>query len=131
MKLLLDSHIWYWTFNSPEKLGRRVLKELHNPANQIWLSPLSIWELLLAAEKGRIEFDRPADQWLKQTLEIHPVTEAPLTSEVALEAGNVQLDHRDPIDRLLAATARAFDLTLITADKPLLNGKGFAVLANR
>ncbi len=57
--------------------------------------------------------------------------EAQLTFEVVLATGQVRLAHRDPVDQLLAATARVYDLTLATADKYLLEGTGFSVLANR
>jgi len=130
LRLLLDSHIWLWSFDSPERLSRRVRGELANSRNELWLSPLSIWELLLAAEKGRIEIDRPAGEWIRRALSSYRFQEAIVTNEVVLETGNVKIVHRDPIDRFLAATARAFDLTLVTADRKLLAGTGFSALAN-
>ena len=60
-----------------------------------------------------------------------PVREAPITREVALETRRIQLPHRDPADRFLAATARVFELTLVTSDARLLQTKGLAVLPNR
>ncbi len=60
-----------------------------------------------------------------------PLQEAPITHEVALEAQYVKLTHRDPADTFLAATANVFDLTLVTADRRLIDTKGLSVLANR
>jgi len=57
--------------------------------------------------------------------------EAPLTREVALQSGAVDLQHADPADRFLAATARVLDLTVVTADRRLLRAKSFRSLANR
>jgi PIN domain nuclease of toxin-antitoxin system len=131
MRLLLDTHIWVWSRRDPARLTRRVAGALENPANDLWLSPLSVWELMLLAEKGRIPMSIPADEWVVRALERVPLKEAPVTFEVALATRHVHLPHRDPVDLFLAATARAFDLTLVTADERLIRGKGFSVLANR
>jgi PIN domain nuclease of toxin-antitoxin system len=57
--------------------------------------------------------------------------EAPLNREVAIRSRSVRLDHEDPADRFLAATADVYELILVTADEHLLRGKGFRTLANR
>ncbi len=54
MKLLLDTHIWIWSVGEPERLSRRVARELDNSQNQLWLSPVSIWEAMLLHRKSRI-----------------------------------------------------------------------------
>jgi len=69
--------------------------------------------------------------WVTRALERRPMNDATLTREVALESRAVQLAHRDPADRLLAGTARALGLTLVTADARLLAGSGFKTMANR
>jgi PIN domain nuclease of toxin-antitoxin system len=57
--------------------------------------------------------------------------DAPITREVALEVNRLQLPHRDPADHFLAATARIFELTLVTADEQLARSGDFRVLWNR
>jgi PIN domain nuclease of toxin-antitoxin system len=52
MRLLLDTHIWIWNAVAPEKLGKRVAKAIQDERNQLWLSPISIWELTLLVEKS-------------------------------------------------------------------------------
>jgi len=64
-------------------------------------------------------------------LDSSPLREASLSNEVALETSKIKMAHRDPVDRFLAATARVFDLILVTADKRLLNAEGFSKLANQ
>ncbi len=46
MKLLLDTHIWLWSALDPARLSRRVAAALENPTNELWLSPISLWEVL-------------------------------------------------------------------------------------
>jgi len=68
---------------------------------------------------------------VEQALATVPVREAPLTLEVALTTPGIRLAHRDPADRFLVATAVVFDLTLVTADRRLLEQSQAPVLANR
>ena len=79
MRLLLDTHIWIWNLMSPEKLSDIVIKALENEKNEIWLSPISVWEALILIEKGRIILNIPPEQWVEQALEQAPVKTAPLT----------------------------------------------------
>ena len=131
MRLLLDTHIWLWSRLEPAHLAKRLRRTLEDKANELWLSPLSVWETLLLAEKGRITLTPTAQEWVAVALGKAPMKEAPLTSEVVLAMTQIHLPHRDPVDHFLAATARAFELTLVTADKRLLQGTGFATLPNR
>jgi PIN domain nuclease of toxin-antitoxin system len=52
MKLLLDTHIWLWSLIDPGQLSKRVADELVDPSNELWVSPISTWEILLLSEKG-------------------------------------------------------------------------------
>ncbi len=131
MKLLLDTHIWLWMVLDPSRLSRRVARALDDAENQLWLSPISVWELLMLTQKGRIRLDEDAVLWTRRTLELLQLHEAPLTTEVALETSTLSLDHSDPSDRLIAASAKVFDLTLVTADQELIAAVGIQVLANR
>lgn len=131
MRLLLDTHIWLWSRLEPAHLAGRVYRALEDEANELWFSPLSVWEVLLLAEKGRLSLTPTAPEWIEAALRKVPMKEAPLTSEVAVATHQIRLPHRDPVDQFLAATARVFDLTLVTADSRLLQGKGFATLPNR
>ena len=131
VRLLLDTHIWLWSFLEPGKLSRRVRDALEDAGNQLWLSPISVWELVVLVEKRRVALDRPVARWVDAAMNASPLTEASLTYDVAVESGRVRLPHQDPADRLLAATARVFDLTLVTADEPLIRARGVPTLANR
>jgi PIN domain nuclease of toxin-antitoxin system len=112
-------------------LGKRLCRTLEDTTHELWLSPLSVWEAQLLSERGRVSLAPTAEEWIAAALGKVPMKEAPLTFEVALATQQIRLSHRDPVDQLLAATARVFHLTLITADARLLDGKGFSVLPNR
>ena len=131
MRLLLDTHIWIWSLLEPRKLSRRVRVALESPDNELWLSPVSTWELLSLIEKGRVAVDRDPVPWVAEVSRAVAFREASLTHEVAVESRGVDLQHQDPVDRFLAATARVYDLTLVTADDRLLASRRIATLANR
>lgn len=131
MNLLLDTHIWLWSLLEPERLTKRVARELEKEDAQLWLSPISIWELVTLVDRGRVRLDSAPDAWVKAALRRVPFREATVTHEVALETRNVKLTHRDPADRFLVATARVFDLKLVTADERLIDLRAVPTLPNR
>jgi PIN domain nuclease of toxin-antitoxin system len=130
MKLLLDTHIWLWAIREPHRLSRRVAREIDNRQNQLWLSPVSIWEALLLAQKGRIKLVDDFVTWLSAALTRFPLSEAPLTFEVACALPTIVLPHADPADLFLAASAKVFDLTLVTSDRNLIRVEGISVMPN-
>ena len=130
MKLLLDTHIWLWSLGEPHRLSKRVAKELDNRQNELWLSPISMWEAFLLFKKKRVQISTDFTTWLANSLSVLPVIEAPLTFEVARTLPTLAVPHEDPADLFLAATAKAFELTLITADRNLIKTEGISVLAN-
>lgn len=131
MKFLLDTHIWIWAELEPERLSKRVIAALSHPDNEIWLSPISVWELMLLVEKRRLNLTSDPHEWVDEAFSRSPLREAPLNREVALRSRSVRTPHQDPADRFLAATAAVYDLALVTADENLLRGKGYRLLANR
>ena len=130
MKLLLDTHIWLWALLEPERLSPAVRTALQSPDNQIWLSPISVWEALVLAERGRLTITTTAAEWVQRMVQAIPRREAPLTHDIAVMSRQLALSHHDPADRFLAATALVMGLTLVTADERLLQSTQYAVLAN-
>lgn len=130
MNLLLDTHIWVWSVAAPQKLSRRVGSALESASNELWVSPASVWELLVLIEKRRLAISGNPLRWIKEGFRALALREAPLTVDVAIRSRLIKVDHQDPVDRFLAATAKVYDLTLVTADERLIRSSGFLVLAN-
>ena len=128
MKLLLDTHIILWSVAEPEKLLPEVVKELENKSNELWYSPISVWEIHLLAEKGHISLGSDIEKSIRNIFRKIPLIEAPINLEVAIESRQIKLPHQDPADRFLAATASVYDLTLVTADKRIIDAEGIPVL---
>lgn len=130
-KLLLDTHIWLWSQLEPDRLSIKVARALADGANEIWISPVSSWEIMMLCQKNRLVLKPDPAGWIANALLTISCREAPLTHEVAVATSRVKLPHNDPADRFLAATALVFKLTLVTADEKLLRGSGFKTLANK
>jgi len=130
MKLLLDTHILLWSLLDPGQLSKRVADELENPSNELYLSPISTWEILLLAEKGRVVLDAEPAIWLRGVFERIPFKEAVMNHEIAIQSRILDLIHQDPADRFLAATSIVYGLTLVTADRRLMTSTRFSILPN-
>jgi PIN domain nuclease of toxin-antitoxin system len=131
MKLLLDTHIWIWSYLEPHRVSSEVARELANPANQRFLSAVSVWEMVILLERKRIELNQDFGVWFKGLTKELSLIELPISWEVAHELRFTLFNHRDPADRFLVATAKVYDLTLVTADERLMGVPGIRVLANR
>ena len=119
MKLLLDTHIWLWSLLQPDRLGKDMTEALENKENELFISPITIWETMILAEKGRIVLDLSPKDWIKEALEQSPVKEAKLSHEIAVRSRLIELPHKDPADRFIAATAWEYDLRLMTVDEKI------------
>lgn len=122
---LLDTHVWLWSLVDPDRLRKKTRALLTAPEATLWLSPISVWETTLLAERGRLELDTEARRWIQDALAASGVGEATLNHEVALQSREVEVKHDDPVDRFIAATASVYQLVLVTADERLLRGKGY------
>ena len=120
MNLLLDTHIWLWSLLDPQQLSSRARGALTEPSNTLALSPVSVWEALVLAEKGRVRLQPDPWSWIRTALTVRPVHEIPVTFDIAFGSRSIRLGHDDPADRFIAATAMVHRLTLVTADRSLL-----------
>ena len=128
MRLLLDTHIILWSSAKPDNLTQGIKDELENDSNELWFSPISIWEIILLAEKRRIAIGSDIVKAVRDILHTIPMKEAAINSEVAIQSRNINLPHQDPADRFLAATAAVYELTLVTADARIIDANAVPVL---
>lgn len=125
MRILLDTHIWLWRLLEPERVPGNVAQVVDNPEAEIYLSPISVWETLVLARKGRLELKPGPRPWVQAALGSSRPTMVPLTHAIALESESLDnYDSGDPADRFLVATARVEGLSLATADRAMLEYEG-------
>lgn len=117
MRLLLDTHTWLWRLLDPERISTDAEAAIADPRSELLLSPISTWEALVLARKGRVALEPSPAEWILDALRRSAPTAAPLTHGIALRSESLEdFASEDPADRFLVATALELDLTLVTAD---------------
>ncbi len=116
MKLLLDTHIWLWYALGNPQLLDNLRSIIASDATELWLSPISVWEVMLLAEKGQISLQSSPTDWINQSLELLSIRETPLNHQIAILSRQIDLPHQDPADRFIVATAVYYELQLATVD---------------
>jgi PIN domain nuclease of toxin-antitoxin system len=123
--LLLDTHVWIWSLEgAARRIGRRARSLLSRAEAQdaIRISPVTLFEVMALHTVGRLELTRPPDEWIRQAMMSGPVRIAELSPVIAVDAGRIPREVlADPMDRLLVATAREMEATLLTADTRILD----------
>ena len=123
--VLLDTHAWVWSIEGDvRRIGRRARALLARAESQerIRVSPVSMFEIMALHTSGRLRLSRPAEGWLREGLTAAGVRVAEVTPAIAIDAGVIpRTALADPLDRLLVATARQLNATLLTADRVILD----------
>ena len=115
-ELLLDTHIFIWWVDQPERLSPSALSALQDEANELLLSVASVWEMQIKIQLGKLKLSLPLKEIVKNQQEANdlPVSPVALTHVLALDA--LPFHHKDPFDRLLIAQSIEEQLTIVTAD---------------
>ncbi|HUY87041.1 MAG TPA: type II toxin-antitoxin system VapC family toxin, partial [Acidimicrobiales bacterium] len=111
------------------RISPRAQAALMNGEFELWLSPISLWEAMMLAVRGKIHLDEEPRRWIERELSRFPIREAQLTREVAMLSRSIPLGRPDPADRFIVASAVVYDLTLVTADRRLLRQSSCPTLA--
>lgn len=120
MKILLDTHVWIWRLLEPERLSERAATVLADSSSELYLSPISIWETLILACKGRIELEPSPAAWVSTALYKSTTHLAPFNYDVALRSEDLPgFESRDPADRFLMGSALVHSLVVATADRAM------------
>lgn len=113
MRLLLDTHVLVWALSDPAQLPAALRAAVEAPANVVYVSAASVWEIAIKAALGKIEF--PADDFSGAIAE-SGFLELPVTIVHASAVRGLPQHHRDPFDRMLAVQSSLEKLTLVSKD---------------
>jgi PIN domain nuclease of toxin-antitoxin system len=120
VRLLLDTHVWLWWNTEPEKLSTTVRRQIGDPANEVFLSAASVWELAIKRRLGKLSLPEPVSAYVRRRLETDDIRGLPVSVEHAAAVESLEALHRDPFDRLLIVQARHEGLRLLTSDEQVL-----------
>jgi len=116
MKYLLDTHVLLWFLSQQNKISNQVLEQCSDPNNQPYFSLISIWEIQIKHQLGKLTLDIPI-QKIIQTAKEKNILSLDIKEQHILLLDNLPYHHKDPFDRLIVAQAKAEKMTLISVDK--------------
>lgn len=120
MNLLLDTHAWIWRLLDPDRLSEAAEQAISDRENELFLSPISTWEALVLARKGRLELRPSPAEWVLDALRRSAPSAAPLSHGIAMRSEALDgFASEDPADRFLVATALEHELTVVTTDSAM------------
>ena len=122
--LLLDTHVWLWLVAGSRELSMQIRHTIDRAlgSGTLRIAAISLWEIAMLASRGRIVLGKSIGLWLDEALADPGPTVDPLSPQIAIESSALpEAFHRDPADRLIVATARVANATLITRDRRILD----------
>lgn len=123
--ILLDTHIFIWLMSGSDRLTQKAKKSIETCTENegyIFVSAISIWEIGMLAQKGRLTLKEPILQWIQESLSAPYIQLATLSPEIAVESCQLPGEfHGDPADRMIIATSRVLNTPLLTMDDRILS----------
>ena len=128
MKLLLDTCALLWLTGDRKRLSDTALDALSAADAQLFVSPISAFEIALKVRKGKLLLEQSVREWFEGAVLAHRMIEAPISSSIAMHACEVPLSHGDPADRLIVATALLGGMSVVTSDRMILDCPGLSTI---
>jgi len=119
MRCLLDTHVLLWFDGAPEKLSKKVLDILLDENNELYLSHVSIWEMQIKHQLGKLVIDTKLKELISSQQKINGLQLLNIEPEHIYSLSELPSHHRDPFDRMLISQAMTEEMTLLTIDEKI------------
>ena len=116
MKLLLDTCSFIWITTDASELSSKARQLFTDPDNEIFLSPVSVWEIAVKNRLGRLPLPASPEIFVPTQRAQHGIESLPLDEESCLQLLRLPLIHQDPFDRMLVCQAIVHGLSILTPD---------------
>ena len=123
MRLLLDTHVLVWLLADSARISSQAYAKIEQAADadELFASAITPWQIAMLVAKERLRLNRDVADWLTAALALPGLQLEPLSPSIAVASTRLPWDvHPDPADRILLATARHLDATLVSADRQML-----------
>lgn len=117
MKILLDTHIFLWYISADERLPPPFLDALRNPDNEVYLSVVSLWEVIIKHQLGKLPLPASPEVYVPLQRQRHLLYSLNVDEASVAELVKLPTLHRDPFDRLLICQARVHGMVVATVDE--------------
>lgn len=118
MNVLLDTHAFLWLITADrQRLSPRAIEIFADPANAIFLSVVSVWEMMLKHSKGKLRIAHDPRAFIRSQLTRNQIQPVALELGHVLRSKDLPPIHKDPFDRMLVAQAIENDYVLMTCDE--------------
>ena len=114
--VLLDTHVLLWLTDKQDELSERARNSLAQNSGNLFVSSITGFEIAVKAARGALVLPRDPGIWVLDALRLHGIQEIPVTCEIGALAAALPRIHADPCDRIIIATARIHDLSILTRD---------------
>jgi len=119
MNLLLDTHVFLWLNDTPEKLSSAALAACQDENNTLFLSLVSAWEIQIKQQLGKLELSENLQTLISTQQQQNGLQLLPIELAHIEELANLPSSHRDPFDRMIAAQALSMDIPILSPDSKL------------
>ncbi len=121
MKLLLDTCAFLWIAQGSDRLTPTVRETFSSPDNTVFLSAVSVWEIFVKYNLGKLTLPRPPKEFVPRERRRHLISRLPLSENDIFPLPNLPNIHQDPFDRMLICQAIEHGLTILTPDEAIQN----------
>lgn len=116
MRLLLDTCTFLWLISDDDSLSQSARELFQNPQNEVFLSVVSVWEITVKYQLGKLPLPQHPRHYIPQQRTRHYIESLSLHEEAIQHLVNLPEIHRDPFDRMLICQAVEEGLVLLTPD---------------
>ncbi len=120
MKLLLDTSAFLWYLNGDKKLPKSVVSAVRSPDNEVWLSAVSLWEIVVKHALGKLPLPESPSSYIPTQRKRHAIDTLSLEEAAIAHLAKLPEHHRDPFDRILICQAIEHEMLLTTSDVKIL-----------
>ena len=119
MKLLLDTHSFLWFHTNDPQLSSTAQALIADPANEVFVSPASFWEIAIKVSIGKYPLTVPFEQFFTQGIELNDFTILPVEIRHAAVLSSLPMHHKDPFDRMIISQSIAAQIPVVSVDVAL------------
>ncbi len=120
MNYLLDTHTFLWWIDNDTRLSKTAREVIVNPDNEIVISVISTWEIIIKYSLGKIELSESPKDYIEEMLAVNEFTVLPIKLAHTFKIAELPNHHKDPFDRLLIAQSQIEQIPIVTLDKQII-----------